>query len=143
MSEEEPWTVERYFAYLGMRQPSPAPCVRMSVTPPPSEPVARPKYKSKLEEAWAQVLTWRQQAGELVRWDYEPVSLKIAEGCRYTPDFLSVTSDGRCVYAEVKGWMREAARVRLHVAAQRYRQWEFWLVTRDKQGQWHEERVPV
>lgn len=135
------WTTADYQHYLrtGQAPGTPSASRVVAVT---GAALKHPKYRSKLEEAWAEVLSCRQMAGEIVRWYHEPVSLKIAPSCRYTPDFLSLLPDARVLFMETKGWMREAARVRLHVAATHYPHWEFWLITRPD-GIWHEERIPA
>ncbi len=45
-------------------------------------------YKSKLEAAFASKLDLEQKAGIIKSWRYEPMSLTLAKGKRYRPDFL-------------------------------------------------------
>ncbi len=45
-------------------------------------------YRSKLEAAFASKLDLEQKAGIIKSWRYEPMSLTLAKGKRYRPDFL-------------------------------------------------------
>ena len=63
--------------------------------------VSPPPYRSKLEAQYAAHLDLLQKAGEIRRWAYEPMSLKLAEGKRYRPDFLVVLPAGREAKAEM------------------------------------------
>lgn len=91
------------------------------------------KYKSLLEGDYALHLEGQRRRGEILQWDYEPESLKLADGSRYTPDFRVVLPDRTIEFHETKGFMREAALVRLKVAA-RLHPYVFKLVTRRQGG---------
>lgn len=70
------------------------------------------------------------------------ITLLIANGCRYTPDFFVEPESGDVRAYEVKGphaW--DDAIVKLKVAAAQYRRIAFWLVSRDKVRGWRQERV--
>lgn len=67
-------------------------------------------------------------------------TLKIANGCRYTPDFVLIGDDGRLHAYETKGFMRDDAAVKIKVAASLYPAIQFTLVHR-KKGAWHMEAV--
>lgn len=58
------------------------------------------------------------------------VTLRIANGCRYTPDLVLFVSSGAMFAYEVKGFMRDDAAVKLKVAASLYPWIKFHLVTR-------------
>jgi hypothetical protein len=70
------------------------------------------------------------------------ITLKLANGCRYTPDFIAYHSavdtfgDTDQIYAfEVKGFMRDDAAVKLKVAAAQYGwMFSFHLVTKLPRG---------
>lgn len=96
------------------------------------------RYRSKLEERYHAHLLAEVKQGRLERVDYEPVRLRLAEGCWYTPDFR-VIRDGKTEFHETKGYMREAARVRLRVAAELH-PYTFYLVRADGAG-WRIESV--
>lgn len=53
------------------------------------------------------------------------LTLLLAPQCRYTPDFWTVNTDGTLTAWEVKGFWRDDARVKLKVAADKYR----WLAS--------------
>lgn len=63
------------------------------------------------------------------------ITLKIANGCRYTPDFIRLSAGGPVWCYEVKGFMRDDAAVKVKVAAAIFPTFRFSLVTR-KRGQW-------
>lgn len=77
----------------------------------------------------------------------QSITLKIANGCRYTPDFITVCDCGSGTEMpehpqvsqirayETKGFFRDDAAVKLKVAATAYPWIKFHLVTR-KKGEW-------
>lgn len=74
--------------------------------------------------------------------EYEPMSLKLADGARYTPDFVTRDEDGRVKCWETKGFWREAARVRIKVAARLFPWMRFVAVTKARKkdgGGWQVE----
>lgn len=91
----------------------------------PDPAVASP-YRSKLEARYAAHLDLLVKSGEIRRWEYEPISLKLANGKRYRPDFLVVLPAGAEAKAElheVKGrWTKNRRDGMTHLtwAAQRY-----------------------
>lgn len=98
------------------------------------------KYASKLEARYAQHLDLLRLAGEIRWWAYEPLSLKIAEGAHYRPDFITIEASGGISARETKGFMREAARVRLLVAARAF-PWLRIVLVRNEGGAWVEEEI--
>ena len=92
---------------------------------PVSSP-APPPYKSKLEACYAAHLDMLVIAGEIRRWEYEPMSLKLSLGKRYRPDFLVVLrlgAEAKPEMHEVKGkWTKNRRDSMTHLkwAAQRY-----------------------
>ena len=46
-----------------------------------------PGVMNKTEEAYAKTLQVRKLAGEIVDWQFEAQTFKLAADCRYTPDF--------------------------------------------------------
>lgn len=96
--------------------------------------VPGPKPKRGMNEweaKFAQTLEARKKAGELVWWAYEPIRIRLADGTFYRPDFVTVDQHGRTEIYEVKGFMREASRVRLRVATEKL-PYQFYLVRRYK-----------
>lgn len=72
----------------------------------------------------------------------QEITLKLGWDTRYTPDFATIDAENRVTLWEVKGFMRDDARVKLFAAASKYRQWHFMLVRREA-GQWRIEQVRV
>jgi hypothetical protein len=71
----------------------------------------------------------------------QSITLRLANGVRYTPDFVTVDSESRFLTAyEVKGFMRDDAAVKLKVAASVFSWIRFNLVTRAG-GAWQVEEV--
>lgn len=105
-------------------------------------PVAMPDltYRSKLEQRYAQELDAMRHAGEIQRWWFEPIKFNLAAKTTYTPDFLVLTKDGKLVFHEVKGFMRDDAAVKLKVCAALYPFAEFLLITR-RRSMWIEKKV--
>ncbi len=80
---------------------------------------AKRRGPNKWEAAYArEVLEPRRLAGEVLRYDFEALSLRIG-CCRYTADWCVQAALGVELH-EVKGWMREAARVRLSAVLEMY-----------------------
>ena len=110
-----------------------------------------PRGMNKLETRFAEQLEAWKLAGEVAWWDREPIRVRLASGAWYKPDFVaeslpvcSATTNpnlGRLIAFEVKGHWREAARVRIKVAADRHRWLRFVVVTWDN-GWVFEEVVP-
>ena len=102
--------------------------------------IARPTkvYKSKWESEYAKHLDLLCRSNpDILDWKYEAIKLRLADGCWYTPDFVVVTLQG-VEFHEVKGYYREAARVRFRVAADTFPYFKFKII-RLKNGQWVEE----
>ena len=94
--------------------------------------IARPAYKSTLEADYALALEAERRAGLVVWYAYEPLRLRLASGAWFTPDWLVQRAGGELAIDETKGWMREAARVRLLVAVERYPFFRWRKVTRER-----------
>lgn len=88
---------------------------------------------NKLEQSFKEYLG--VNLGPLVPILDQCITLKIANGCRYTPDFIARGQMGRLGAYEVKGFMRDDAAVKLKVAASLYPWIKFHLVSR-KKGAW-------
>jgi hypothetical protein len=114
---------------------------------PQVKPVARPEYipmrqrkrgMNRWEEAYANHLSQLEDLLQIETYWFEPIKLKLADGTYYTPDF-GVMRGGKLEFHEVKGFMREAARVRLNVAAEKF-PFPFYLVKKARIG-WSVNRV--
>lgn len=109
---------------------------------PSSATVARSPFRSKLEESYSGYLHVLMLAGDIQRYAYEPITLRLAPKTTLTPDFLVITKDGQLELHETKGFAREDAMVKLKVAARLYPFWRFWLVTRFR-GEWKLRELPI
>jgi hypothetical protein len=85
------------------------------------------------------MLRARQLTGEIAWFAFEAVTLKLADDTRYTPDFAVMLTNGTIEMHEVKGFMRDDARVKLRVAARLF-PFVFRLARKTKDG-WTEELV--
>lgn len=98
---------------------------------------------NRLETKYAEYLEALRLAGRVVRWDFEPEKLRLADRTYYTPDFRLVLPDGIVEYHEVKGtWIgNEHNRVKLKVAAELHPYTFRAVMARPKKdgGGWKEE----
>ncbi len=76
-----------------------------------------PGVMNKLEAEYAQALAEKKKVGLILDFGYERVTFKIAERCRYTPDFDVQLPDGTFEFHETKGFWEDDARVKIKVAA--------------------------
>lgn len=63
----------------------------------------------------------------------QSITLKLADDCRYTPDFTYI-HDGKFHAHEVKGFFRDDAKVKIKVAARKFPWIVFTLVFKHKSG---------
>ena len=88
---------------------------------------------NQTEAAYSAQLELLRRSGQIARWDFEPVKLRLADRTFYTPDFRVIDSNGAEEYHEVKGFFREDAAVKIKVAAEQH-PYPFFLVKKTKQG---------
>lgn len=93
----------------------------------PRATIKKPEFDSKLEEAYWNHLADLQAQGAIHSFALKPEKLRLADGSYYTPDFRVITPTGEVQFHETKGFMREAARVRILVAAELH-PYPFFLV---------------
>jgi hypothetical protein len=89
------------------------------------------------ELEFAVILEALKRTGEIQSYHFEVITLKLADGCRYTPDFFIVVSPGQLRFCEVKGahiW--EDSLVKFKVARQQFLWADWQLHQRSKHG-WH------
>jgi hypothetical protein len=72
------------------------------------------------ERDFAIQLEARKRAGDIREWHFEGITLKLADDCRYTPDFMVVERDWTISFSETKGFWREDAKIKIRVAAKMY-----------------------
>jgi hypothetical protein len=105
----------------------PVPDVEIASPFAPRATIKKPEFDSKLEEAYWHRLKDLQAQGVIHSFALKPEKLRLADGSYYTPDFRVITPTGEVQFHETKGFMREAARVRLLVAAELH-PYPFFLV---------------
>lgn len=93
---------------------------------------------NKTERAYADHLYGLQLAKQILQYEFEGLKLRLGKGSWYTPDFYVVTPE-RFELHEVKGFWREAARVRIKVAAARHPHFKFIVIKAGKSSR----RAPV
>ena len=64
----------------------------------------------------------------------QAVTFKLGDDCRFTPDFNYITSEGRMVFEDVKGFQRDDALVKIKVAARKFSWATFLIVKKAKVG---------
>lgn len=87
----------------------------------------KPGEMTKAEQKYADTLQLRKLAGEIVEWHYEAVTLKLADNCRYTPDFSVLLNDGTKEFVDVKGTgpVDDKSIVKIKVAAEKFFEYRF------------------
>lgn len=121
---------------------------QMAGTPPPGPPapaaspgpLAAPQptptrsKMNRLEAEFAALLDIAQRRGVVAGWGFEVTRLRLAHGAWYTPDFtVWFSAPGvAVVHYETKGFWREAALLRIKVAADRYPCYAFVAVRKPK-----------
>jgi hypothetical protein len=121
--------------------------VKRGLLPPLEELPAKEKPKDQYKSKAERLMAWRLQDllkdGVIEWWAYEPFTIVVADAkgdrARYTPDFLVIREDfggKEWHFIEVKGYLREAARVRFISARERYPFCKFTM-QRFSGGVWH------
>jgi hypothetical protein len=93
-----------------------------------------PRKMNKLEAEYAQFLEARKHAREILWYDFECVTLRLGDDCRYTPDFTIMLSNGEIEMHETKGFLRDDAAVKIRAAAERY-PFRFFMIRKIPQKQ--------
>jgi hypothetical protein len=98
---------------------------------------------SNAELEYAMILEHMKRDHEIESYKYEGVTLKLADGCRYCPDFFVVVSSMilRLRFVEIKGakvW--EDSIIKFKVAKEQNPWAEWQMHQRSKDGQWSQIR---
>ena len=93
------------------------------------------RYKSNLERDYAEYLQLQKLSGQIHDWKYEPKTFWLAKRTTYTPDFLVIQKDKSKEYHEVKGFSRQAGRIKWKITAEQHPEYKWYWVTR-KKGRW-------
>lgn len=91
---------------------------------------------NRLETSYAAHLELRKLTGEIRKWAFEPVKLRLAQKTYYNPDFWVVFDDGAIEIHETKGHWEDDARVKVKCAAVMFPEFAFVGVTWDKKQGW-------
>lgn len=87
-----------------------------------------PGVMNSTEAEYAELLRLRVLAGEVVRWTFESLTLKLAPECRWTADFFVQLADGTCELIDVKGGpAKDDAVVKIKVAADTWPEFAFYM----------------
>lgn len=101
-----------------------------------ARPVTIPRRTmNSWESEYARRLSVLVKAGEVTRFEFEAIKLRLADACWYTPDFMVVRCDGQIEMHEVKGYWRDDAKVKVKVAADRFAFFTFYVATK-VDGNW-------
>lgn len=92
-----------------------------------------PLKSNRTESEYGAHLNLLKLAGEIVRWDFSPVKLRLADKTFYTPDFRVIMADMTEEYHEVKGFLRDDAMVKIKVAAEQH-PYRFVMVRKVRRG---------
>lgn len=79
-----------------------------------------PGVMNGTESKYALHLEAKRIAGEIFAYSFETITLKLADGCRYTPDFVVINRELEIEFHEVKGFWQDDARVKIKVAASKF-----------------------
>ncbi len=95
---------------------------------------------NKTERRYYEILKARERRNEVVKVRVFPITLRLADNTRYTPDFSAVVK-GRFVFFEIKGaFIREDGWLKLKMAAAEYPEFDFVMAQWAK-GEWIETEV--
>lgn len=75
---------------------------------------------NKWEQMYGEKLAAQQRMGMVLWYQFEGMRFRLADGAYYKPDYVAMNCKGELIAIEVKGFWREAARVRIKVAADRF-----------------------
>lgn len=93
------------------------------------------KGMNKTEEEFSRILDRALEDGEILRWQFEEVSLKIAPSTRYIPDFVAIMPNGTWQVFEIKGHLEDDAAVKFKAAAEKYPEISFHMLKK-QMGKW-------
>lgn len=91
---------------------------------------------NRLETSYAAHLELRKLTGEIRKWAFEPIKLRLAPATFYSIDFSVVFPDGHIELHEVKGHWEDDARVKVKVAAVMFDEYRFVGVQWVKKTGW-------
>lgn len=140
------WMDDTYAEAIAGRIPAGAKLrrdTRAQVVETPAKPIIRQSRKgpnkTELRFENEKLKPW-QSEGRIVGYQFEAITLKLANGVRYTPDYVAYGIGAIRVYEVKGGFIREDAKIKLKFAAQQFHFFEFYLAQYEK-GEWFIDRV--
>lgn len=87
----------------------------------------KPGEMNGTEKKYAAILEARRLAGEIQKWDFEAVTFKLADDCRYTPDFSVLMADDTLEFIDAKGGgpIDPKSLVKIRCAAEKFPYFKF------------------
>lgn len=91
-----------------------------------------PGVMNQTESLYAEWLQALKTSGQIVDWQFEAVTFKLAKLCTYTPDFMVTHLDGILEFIDTKGGgpMDNKSRVKIKCAAEKFWQFKFAIEKR-------------
>ena len=113
---------------MGMKYQKQGPSRPLPANPPvqhnKSDTLALGRMKAGVRNAteaeYEKLLETRRCIGEVLWYRFEGITLRIAKGVSYTPDFAVMLASGEIELHEVKGYWRDDARAKTRVAAEQF-----------------------
>lgn len=92
----------------------------------------RPGVMNQTEQLYADGLYGRKLAGEIIEFQFESVTLKLAPNCTFTPDFFVHLSSGEIEFVDVKGSgpIDDKSIVKIKCAAEKFWMFRFAIEKR-------------
>lgn len=132
-------SIEEFHALLGKRKNfGPA-------APAATSKASRSAEPNRGERAYGLELSMQRNDGKVAWFAFQPVTLKLANDCRYTADYLVQYPDGSLELVDVKGrkgagyWCEEDAKIKIRVAADKFPMFKFVIAWPLKDGGWGRE----
>jgi hypothetical protein len=88
--------------------------------------------EAELNKTEAAYLDYLRASGKYDCILVQAITLKLGDGCRYTPDMFTIDKEGAGVFHEVKGFWRDDARVKIKTAARKFSFCKFVAIQRQK-----------
>jgi hypothetical protein len=135
MGQDLHWTQAQYDEYLRRHNLPPR---EPEVIPHPEKVLRHAKAPNKTERDFGLILEAQKRKEEIVRYEYEGVALRLADGCKFTPDYFIIVSISplKIRFAETKGphlWEDALVKFKVAKAIHYWAEWELW---QKKAGTW-------
>lgn len=87
----------------------------------------KPGEMNQTECEYAELLQSNKLAGQIEEWFFEAVTFRIANDCRYTPDFCVYFASGAMEFVDVKGTgpIDEKSTVKIKTCAEKFPMFRF------------------